>query len=225
MNEAPTVLVIEDEAPIRLLLRRALEREGYRVEEAADAGEAGLAMRRRAPALVLLDLGLPDRDGLELVPLLKAVGAGVVVLSARDATVEKVTALDLGADDYVTKPFDTQEVLARLRTALRHARKNAADGLVSCGDLLVDMDVRQVTMRGQAVHLAPKEYAVLAELARNAGKVLTHAHLLRTVWGPAHVDDIDYLRVTIRAIRLKLGEDPQTSVIRNEPAVGYRLIA
>lgn len=224
MKNGPPVLVIEDESGIRLLLRRALERAGYQVDEAASGREARQALRRRPPDLVLLDLGLPDGDGLELMPLLKAAGAAVVVVSAREATEEKVAALDLGADDYMTKPFDTQEVLARLRTALRHARKDTAHGLVSCGDLLVDMDARQVVMRGDAIHLAPKEYAVLAELARNAGKVLTHAHLLRTVWGPAHVGDIDYLRVTIRAIRRKLGEEPQTSVIRNEPAVGYRLV-
>jgi len=225
VSDEPAVLVIEDEAEIRLLLRRALERDGYRVDEAATATAARQALRRKVPKLVLLDLGLPDADGLELMLLLKAAGAGVVVVSAREATEEKVAALDLGADDYITKPFDTQEILARVRTALRHRTATSGNGIVKCGELLVDLGARRVVMRGQDVHLAPKEYAVLAELARHAGKVLTHAQLLRTVWGPAHSADIEYLRVTIRAIRRKLGEEPQTSVIRNEPAVGYRLIA
>ncbi|HET9630461.1 MAG TPA: response regulator transcription factor [Novosphingobium sp.] len=225
MIDELAVLVIEDEAEIRLLLRRALEREGYHVDEAASATEARKALRRRVPKLVLLDLGLPDADGLELMPMLKAAGAGVVVVSARDATEEKVAALDLGADDYVTKPFDTEEILARIRRALRHRTAGGGDGIVTCGELLVDLGARRVAMRGQYVHLAPKEYAVLAELARHAGKVLTHAQLLRSVWGPAHAGDIEYLRVTIRSIRRKLGEEPQTSIIRNEPAVGYRMIA
>jgi two-component system KDP operon response regulator KdpE len=224
VNNEPAVLVIEDEAEIRLLLRRALERDGYRVDEASSATEARQALRRRVPKLVLLDLGLPDADGLELMLLLKAAGAGVVVVSARDATEEKVAALDLGADDYVTKPFDTQEILARVRTALRHRPATSGTSVLKCGELLVDLGARRVVMRGQDVHLAPKEYAVLAELARNAGRVLTHSQLLRTVWGPAHAANIEYLRVTIRSIRRKLGEEPQTSVIRNEPAVGYRLM-
>ena len=188
--------------------------------EAANARTALAELGRESPDLVLLDLGLPDRDGLELIPAIKAAGAALLVVSAREATAEKVAALDLGADDYITKPFDTEELEARLRTALRHRIGSLPPSRMKCGDLLVDLDLRQVTMNGRLVHLAPKEFGVLAELARNAGKVLTHAHLLRAVWGPAHLDDIEYLRVTIRAIRRKLGEEPQTSVIRNEPAVG-----
>lgn len=223
MAGATAILIVDDERQIRLLLRRALERAGYAVAEAGDARQARAALDRR-PALVLLDLGLPDRDGLELIPAIRQAGAALVVVSARDGTTEKVVALDLGADDYVTKPFDTLEVLARVRTALRHHARPAADQeTVTCGGLNVDLARRLVTMHGTAVHLAPKEYAVLAELARNVGRVLTHASLLRTVWGPAHGDDIEYLRVTIRAIRRKLGEEPERSVIRNEPAVGYRL--
>ncbi|HEY6869464.1 MAG TPA: response regulator transcription factor [Novosphingobium sp.] len=224
MRDPVSVLVVDDEPQIRLLLRRALERDGYAVLEAGDARQARAALGRE-PALVLLDLGLPDRDGLELIPAIRQAGAALVVVSARDGTTEKVAALDLGADDYVTKPFDTLEVLARIRTALRHHAGPATDlETLNCGALTVDLARRRVTMHGAEVHLAPKEYAVLAELARNAGRVLTHASLLRTVWGPAHGDNIEYLRVTIRAIRRKLGEEPESSVIRNEPAVGYRLL-
>ena len=219
------VLIVEDDPAIRLLLRRSLERSEHSVTEAADARTALAALVRECPDLVLLDLGLPDRDGLELIPAIKASGAALLVVSAREATAEKVAALDLGADDYITKPFDAEELRARVRTALRHrAGSQPPPSQIKCGDMLVDLDARRVTMKGQDVHLAPKEFGVLAELGRNAGKVLTHSHLLRTVWGPAHLDDIEYLRVTIRAIRRKLGEEPQTSVIRNEPAVGYRLV-
>lgn len=218
------VLIIDDEAAIRHLLRRALEREGHRVLEAATAREGLALITRDEVQLVLLDLGLPDRDGLELVQPTKAAGAALLVISAREETADKVAALDLGADDYVTKPFDTLELRARIRAALRHGAVTAG-GALTCGALEIDPEARRVTMRGMEVHLAPKEFALLAELARHAGKVVTHAQLLRRVWGPAHEDDIEYLRVTIRAIRRKLGEEAETSLIRNEPAVGYRLVA
>ncbi len=226
MSEATMVLVVDDEASIRRLLRRALERQDYRVVEAENAREAVTALDIDRPEVVLLDLGLPDRDGLELVPVIKRTGAALLVVSARDATEEKVAALDLGADDYVTKPFDTEEVTARLRTALRHRarRENAGEEMVKAGDLEIDFALRRVSKQGAEIHLAPKEYAVLTELARNAGRVVTHAHLLRKIWGPAHEADLEYLRVTIRAIRRKLGEEPHSSCIRNEPAIGYRLI-
>ncbi len=227
MTGATTVLVVDDEASIRRLLRRALERQDYRVVEAADARETVSALAIDHPDVVLLDLGLPDRDGLELVQVIKRTGAALLVVSARDATDEKVAALDLGADDYVTKPFDTDEVTARVRTALRHRarRENAGEETVRSGDLEIDFALRRVSKHGTEIHLAPKEYAVLTELARNMGRVVTHAHLLRKIWGPAHEADLEYLRVTIRTIRRKLGEEPQSSSIRNEPAIGYRLIA
>ncbi|WP_421838634.1 response regulator transcription factor [Novosphingobium sp.] len=227
MTGTTVVLVVDDEASIRRLLRRALERQDYRVVEAGNARETLAALAIDHPEVVLLDLGLPDRDGLELVPVIKRTGTALLVVSARDATEEKVAALDLGADDYITKPFDTEEVTARVRTALRHRarRENANEETVRTGDLEIDFAVRRVTKGGNEIHLAPKEYAVLTELARNAGRVVTHAHLLRKIWGPAHEADLEYLRVTIRAIRRKLGEEVQSSCIRNEPAIGYRLIA
>lgn len=227
MTVATTVLVVDDETSIRRLLRRALERQDYRVIEAVNAREVLTALDIDHPEVVLLDLGLPDRDGLELVPVIKRTGAALLVVSARDATEEKVAALDLGADDYVTKPFDTEEVTARVRTALRHRarRENAGEEVVRAGDLEIDFTLRRVAKHGAEIHLAPKEYAVLTELARNVGRVVTHAHLLRKIWGPAHEADLEYLRVTIRAIRRKLGEEPYSSCIRNEPAIGYRLIA
>jgi two-component system, OmpR family, KDP operon response regulator KdpE len=225
MSLAPKILIVDDEAAIRRLLRTSLERAGYRLVEAGDAREAMNAVQIDRPDAVLLDLGLPDRDGMELVPLIKAAGAAVLIVSARDATEEKVAALDLGADDYVTKPFDTDEVLARIRTALRH--RLAADApVVRAGEVEIDLTRRRVTKGGEEVHLAPKEYGLLAELARHPGRVVTHAQLLRAVWGAAHERDVEYLRVAARGLRTKLEADPSAPVLlRNEPGVGYRLIA
>ncbi|WP_292962734.1 response regulator [Novosphingobium sp. UBA1939] len=227
MTDPVPLLVVEDDAPIRALLVSALAAAGYQPFEAATAREALAALAEVGPQAVLLDLGLPDRDGLELVPLLRGAGAAVVILSARDATAEKVAALDLGADDYVTKPFDLDEVLARLRTALRHrAAPGAVTGNVRAGGVEIDLLARIVRRDGHEVHLAPREYAMLAELAAHAGKVVTHAHLLRTVWGPGHEEDVEYLRVAARGIRRKLedGASGAPSLIRNEPGVGYRLV-
>lgn len=221
-----TILVVDDEAAIRRLLRGALQRAGYLVLEAADAREALSAVDIDKPEAVLLDLGLPDREGMELVPIIKAKGLALLVVSAREATGEKVTALDLGADDYVTKPFDTEEVLARVRTALRQRLTATNEApVVRVGTVVIDLAARTVTRDGVEVHLRPKEYAFLAELARQPGKVVTHAHLLRSVWGPAHEHDLEYLRVAVRSIRKKLEDDPAAPrMIRNEPAVGYRLV-
>lgn len=223
MMSQPTVLVVDDERAIRRLLIRALERAGYRIAEAESARDALTALQIDKPDAVLLDLGLPDRDGLELVPQLKASGAAVVVVSARESTEQKVTALDLGADDYVTKPFDTEEVLARIRTALRH-RLAADSEQVVAGDVAIDLTARRVTRAGDEVHLTPREYGFLAELSRHPGRVVTHAHLLRAVWGPAHERDVEYLRVAARSLRRKLEDDPAApALIRNEPGIGYRL--
>jgi two-component system KDP operon response regulator KdpE len=222
------ILVVDDDAAIRRLLARTLDRAGYAVVEAADARAALNALAIDHPDLVLLDLGLPDRDGLELLPILvRPPGPAVIVLTAREATDEKVTALDLGADDYITKPFDTEELLARVRSALRRAARAAAERVVvGFGDAAIDLVERRVTRSGDEVRLTPKEYALLAELARHPGRVLTHHHLLRAVWGPAHLDDVEYLRVTMRGLRLKLEADPAApSLLRNEPGVGYRLEA
>jgi len=221
-----SVLVVEDDAAIRRLLHIALARAGHTVIEANDARAALASLAIDKPEAVLLDLGLPDRDGLELVPLIKAAGAALIVISARDATDHKVTALDLGADDYVTKPFDSEELRARLRTALRHrlAATSQAE-VVTLGEVVIDLSARLVTRAGVEVHLTPKEYALVAELARHPGRVITHAQLLRTVWGPGHEHDVEYLRVTARGIRRKLEADPASpQLLRNEPGVGYRLM-
>jgi two-component system KDP operon response regulator KdpE len=227
MSQQAKILVVNDEPAIRRLLGAGLGRAGYRVVEAASARDALSAMQIDKPEAVLLDLGLPDRDGLELVPLLKAAGASVLVVSARDATEQKVTALDLGADDYVTKPFDTEEVLARVRTALRHRLSVEAEmPVVRIDAIEIDLGARLVRKGGEEVHLTPKEFGFLAELAKHPGRVVTHAQLLRTVWGPGHEHDVEYLRVAARGVRRKLeGDAAAPSVIRNEPGVGYRLMA
>ncbi len=223
MSIAAKILVVDDEAAIRRLLRGTLTRAGYDVVEAADGRAALSALAIDKPDLVLLDLGLPDRDGLELVPLLKR-QAALIVVSARDQTADKVTALDLGADDFVTKPFDTDELLARVRTSLRHRLASEADApIVECGAVTIDLVARQVRRDGLELRLTPKEYGFLAELAKHPGRVLTHHQLLREVWGPAHVDDVEYLRVAVRSLRQKLSPDGM-ALIRNEPGVGYRLM-
>ncbi len=223
----PHILVVDDEPAIRRLVRGAVERAGYAVEEAATAAQALSAARHQNCTLVLLDLGLPDRDGLELVPLVKALGRSIIVLTARDATDEKVAALDLGADDYVVKPFDTDELLARIRTALRHRSTGSElSGVISLGQISLDILAHKVLRNGLDVRLTRKEFAVLAELARHPGRVITHTQLLRSVWGEAHVADVEYLRVAVRGLRLKLEDNPaMPTLFRNEPGVGYRLEA
>ena len=172
-------------------------------------------------------LGLTDRDGIEIIPQLKKAGAAVIVVSARDATEAKVAALDLGADDYVIKPFDTEEMLARIRVVLRRRLSAQTEApVVKVGEVEIDLDARQVRRSGEEVHLTPREYGFIAELARHPGRVLTHAQLLRAVWGVGHEGDVEYLRVAARAVRQKLEADPSAPVlIRNEPGVGYRLMA
>ncbi|MBC9031904.1 response regulator transcription factor [Sphingomonas sp. JC676] len=226
MSNTPKLLVVDDEPAIRRLLNTGLTRAGYRVVEAATARDALSALNIDKPDAVLLDLGLPDRDGLELVPLIKAAGPALLVISARDATEQKVTALDLGADDYITKPFDTEEVLARVRTALRHRLSAESEApIVRMGDVEIDLSNRMVRKAGEEVHLTPKEFGFLAELAKHPGRVVTHPQLLRAVWGPGHETDVEYLRVAARGVRMKLeGNATQPSSIRNEPGVGYRLM-
>ena len=218
------VVIVDDEAAIRRLLRAALERGGYKVIEASTGREALSSLDIDRPDAVLLDLGLPDRDGLELVPLVTKSGAALLIISAREATQEKVAALDLGADDYVTKPFDTDEVLARLRRALRQQVSGNGRESVQIDGLEIDLLARRVRRDGADIHLTPKEYAVLAELAKHPGRVLTHSHLLRSVWGPAHEDHVEYLRVVARELRKKIEPDPsRPQIIKTEPAIGYRL--
>lgn len=217
------ILIVDDEMAIRRLVRGALGRAGQSADEAATAAEALVMARRPGCELVLLDLGLPDRDGMELVPLLKAMGPSVIVLTARDNTDEKVAALDLGADDYVTKPFDTSELLARVRVALR--RHGGGSGApVSFGAVCYDAAARRITVNGLEVHLTPKEYALFAELARHPGRVVTHRQLLSSIWGEAHTADVEYLRVTMRGLRAKLEDDPaHPALLLNDPGIGYRL--
>ncbi|HEX3676576.1 MAG TPA: response regulator transcription factor [Sphingomicrobium sp.] len=224
----PKVLVVDDEPQIRTLLKATLARAGYSVVEASNGREALASKSIDKPDLVLLDLGLPDRDGLELVgPLAAEPRSAVLVISARDQTEQKVAALDLGADDYVTKPFDTEELLARVRASLRQRLVSEAERqVVDAGDVSIDLLERTVRRRGNEVHVTPKEWDLLAELAKHPGRVLTHDMLLRSVWGPAHVGQTEYLRVAIRALRQKLEAEPsQPKLIINEPGVGYRLIA
>ncbi|MEO5809992.1 MAG: response regulator transcription factor [Sphingomicrobium sp.] len=226
-GNAPKILVVDDEPQIRALLRATLVRGGYRVVEAGSAREALNARAIDRPDLVLLDLGLPDRDGLELIQTLKGDdNLRVIVVSARDQTEQKVAALDLGADDYVTKPFDTDELLARVRATLRQRLASEAERQrVEAGDLTIELTRRTVERAGAEVHLTPKEWIVLAELAKRPGRVLTHAHLLRVAWGPAHEGQTEYLRVVVRSLRQKVEQVPsEPRLILNEPGVGYRLV-
>lgn len=217
------ILVVDDELHIRRLLRATLERAGYAVAEAVSARELLSVLPIDKPDLVLLDLGLPDRDGLELLPLLGAVP--VIVVSARERVDEKVAALDLGAADYVTKPFDSDELLARVRAALRQRRAaQTSAAVVSIDGIDIDLDARCVRRDGAEVHLTPKEYGLLAALAAHPGRVITHGQLLRSIWGPAHEANTEYLRVTVRGLRAKLETDAAAPrLILNEPGVGYRL--
>ena len=220
----PAILIVDDEPAIRRLVRGALERSGYACNEAANAAEALTLARHVGCQLVLLDLGLPDRDGIELIALLKAMDRAVLVLTARDVTAEKVTALDLGADDYVTKPFDTDELLARVRVAMRHRSGTSADAILRVGAIEIDGAAHRVIKQGATLHLTPKEFALLFELARHAGKVLTHRHLLAAIWGEAHTNDVEYLRVTMRSLRQKIEDDPAApALLTNEPGIGYRI--
>ncbi|WP_353476811.1 response regulator transcription factor (plasmid) [Salipiger sp. H15] len=218
------ILLVDDEMPIRRLLRVSCERSGHAVAEAATADEALRALARAQPRLVLLDLGLPDRDGLELIGPFRAADVPIIVLTAREGSAEKVAALDLGADDYVTKPFDSEELLARIRSCLRRAdRSSGTARRIVAGPVEIDLDGHSVRRDGAEVKLTPKEFALLAQLAAHPGKVLTHSHLLREIWGPAHVEQVEYLRVTVRALRKKLEEDAShPRLILNEPGIGYR---
>ena len=226
-GKAPKILIVDDEMQIRLLLRITLTRAGYQVVEAADARGALAAKAIDKPELILLDLGLSDRDGIELVETLRRdPPARVIVVSARDDIDQKVAALNLGADDYVTKPFDTEELLARVRAALRQQLAGEAERqTVAVGALVIDLLGRTVHRDGTEVHLTPKEWIVLAELAKAPGRVITHQHLLRTGWGAAQECHTEYLRVLMRSLRQKLEPDPsRPAMLINEPGVGYRLL-
>jgi len=226
MTPSAAILVVDDELHIRRLICTALRRTGYVVVEAENARTALHIARTRQLAAAFVDLGLPDRDGLELVDALAQKGGmAIVVVSARDTTSDKIAALDLGADDFVTKPFDTEELLARLRAALRrHTPVDRVSGPITVGTIEIDIAAHIVRKNGAEVHLTPKDFALLSLLAQHRGRVVTHAQLLRTVWGAAHESDLEYLRVAARNLRLKLEDTPgRPAHIRNEPGVGYRL--
>ena len=226
MARQPTVLVVDDEPPIRRLLRTTLTAAGYRVAEAETAAAGLRSVAVEKPDLVILDLGLPDHSGIELIAeIRKASRVPIVVLSARHDEHAKVVALDLGADDYVAKPFGMAELMARLRAALRHAFQAQGElPVFASGDLAVDLVRRHVTRAGHEIKLSPKEFDLLRHLVMHAGKVLTHRQLLREVWGPAQADEVQYLRVFIRGLRQKLEPDPtRPTHILTELGVGYRL--
>jgi len=223
------LLLIEDDAAIRRYLRTTLTAEGYRLAE-AESGERGLKQAAgQPPDLVLLDLGLPDIDGQEVLRQLRTwLSAPVIVLSARDEEPQKVQALDNGADDYLTKPFSTAELLARIRVALRHAAHVAGpdDAVQTIGELKLDVAAHRVSVGEQPIHLTPLEFKLLALLMRHAGKVLTHRFLLKEVWGPHDVEETPYLRVFMAGLRRKIEADPaQPRYLLTEPGVGYRLAA
>lgn len=230
-NMPPTqalILLIDDEAPIRRFLHASLAEEGYRLLEAETGKQALRLAAQQPPDLVILDLGLPDVDGLEVLKQLREwLQAPILILSARDQEKQKVAALDGGADDYLVKPFGTGELLARIRVALRHASRPPGEKetpLFTTGDLKVDLAARRVFVHETEVHLTPIEYKLLTALIRHAGKVLTHRFLLKEVWGPHHVQENHYLRVFMASLRRKLEEDSaQPRYLLTEQGVGYRL--
>jgi two-component system, OmpR family, KDP operon response regulator KdpE len=227
-NSAPQVLIVEDEPQMRRFLRATLGNHGYRIVE-TETGEAALReATTRTPELVLLDLGLPDTDGIEVIARLREwMRAPIIVLSARDQESEKIRALDAGADDYLTKPFGAGELLARIRVALRHAAEKtdaSSEPVSTIGDLTVDFARRQVKVGDKPVHLTPTEYKLLSILIRYGGKVITHRQLLKEVWGPTYADHTNYLRVFMAQLRHKLEEDPaRPRYLLTEPGVGYRI--
>jgi two-component system KDP operon response regulator KdpE len=224
--KSTTALVIDDEPQIRRLLRVTLEANGYRVFEAANGNDGLAETAQRRPDIVLLDLGLPDIDGVTVLKRLREwTGVPVIILSVRDQEDDKINALDSGADDYLTKPFGTGELLARLRAALRHNQGHGADAMFHTGNLDVDLASRIVRKRDQEVKLTPIEYSLLRLFVTHAGKVLTHRQLLSEIWGPKAMGQSHYLRVHIAHLREKIEDDPsQPKLIVTEPAVGYRLV-
>lgn len=225
--EKGLVLLVEDENQMRRFLKVALESDGYRYVEAGTAGEGLSQAATRNPDVVLLDLGLPDMDGLEFIGRLREWSpVPIIVISAREQESDKVRALDSGADDYLTKPFGVSELLARVRVAIRHAearKSGREESSFSAGDLRIDFTKRQVFLGAGEVHLTPLEYKLLLVLVRNAGKVVTHRQLLKEVWGPSYVEHTQYLRVYMTQLRHKLESDPaRPRYLFNEPGVGYR---
>ncbi|BAT58463.1 KDP operon transcriptional regulatory protein KdpE [Variibacter gotjawalensis] len=222
------VLVIEDEAPIRRFLKIALGSGDFSVEEAARGREGVEKAATSSPDIVVLDLGLPDMDGKAVIAAIREWSAvPILILSVRDSEAEKIAALDAGADDYVTKPFATGELMARLRALLRSRKGREQErATLTAGDLTIDLAARRVSRGETEIKLTRKEYDVLALMARHAGRLVTHKQLLTTVWGPAHADDTHYLRIAVQHIRDKIGDDAANpTYIVTEPGVGYRLVS
>jgi len=224
----PLILMAEDDPRIRRFLRAALEAEGYRLQECETASEALVQAASRQPDMILLDLGLPDRDGLDVIRgVRESSTVPIVILSARGQEKDKIAALDLGADDYVAKPFAIGELLARIRAALRRSAVFASgpEGIVRFGPVEVDLESRVVRVDSREVHLTPNEYKLLQVLLRYPGKVLTHRQLLNQVWGPNQTGQAHYLRVYIAQLRRKLEREPaRPRYLFTEPGVGYRLV-
>jgi two-component system KDP operon response regulator KdpE len=226
MTEAPVVLIVDDEAPIRRFLHISLTSNNYRVEESASGQEGLQKAARLRPDIVILDLGLPDEDGLSVLRALREWShVPVIVLSVRDRDEDKIALLDAGADDYLTKPFSIGELLARLRLAQRHALPVTDSAQFQAGALKVDLSRRLVTLNNEPVRLTTTEYALLRLFIQHSGKVLTHAQILREIWGPQYVEETHYLRVYMAHLRRKLEADPANPrLLMTEPGVGYRLV-
>ncbi len=229
MNDPPfLILIVDDELQMRRFLRASLGSHGYKLLEAETAEQAMQLATSHNPDLIVLDLGLPDRDGLEVVGELRGFSrVPIIVLSARGREEDKVEALDAGADDYLTKPFGVKELLARIRVALRHAREGgsaAESPVIEAGPLMIDRSRREVTVHGQSVHLTPIEYKLLVLFGENAGRVLTHRQILKEVWGPQHTGQNHHVRVHVAELRKKIEKDPaQPELLLTELGVGYRL--
>ena len=228
MSGQPRILAVEDEPQLLRTLRLTLSRYGFDVQEAATGSDALAALFRWHPDVILLDLGLPDVDGLDLVRQIRSAGSPIriVVLTARGGERDKVLALDLGADDYLTKPFSMDELLARIRVALRHLGPPSASSVHDFGDLRIDFVHRQVYVRGQEVKLSPTEWEILKALVAEPNRVLTHKTLLRQVWGPAYGEEEHYLHVYVANLRKKIEADSHNPrYVITEPGVGYRFRA
>jgi len=221
------VLVVEDEPQMRRFIHASLSAHGYQVGEAANGAEAMALATSRNPDVILMDLGLPDMDGIDLTRRLREWSrTPVIVISARGREADKVSALDAGADDYLTKPFGVDELLARIRVALRHAHQSPStdETPVEFGPVRIDFSRREVTVSDRVIHLTPTEYKMLSLLARNAGRVLTHRQIIREVWGPSYAGQNHHVRVHMAELRKKIEADPaRPKLILTEPGVGYRL--
>ncbi len=227
MSGLARLLVVDDEVQIRNFLDISLRAAGYEVLQAATGGEALQLCANKLPELLLLDLGLPDMSGHDVIRVLrKRTQVPIIVLSVRGEDADKVAALDEGANDYVQKPFSTSELLARIRACLRVNAAIATQPLIEVGELRIDVPAHEVHLAGQLVHLSRKEFDLLLTLARASGRVCTHRQLLDAVWGPSHREDVQYLRIYVSQLRTKLGDDPaQPRFIANEQGIGYRLLS